>query len=65
MVRESNPSQSCQLFAQHEALTDKLTIRLKKVHYPHGRHTQYKHKIKHDKNSYVNNPLSTPNMSKQ
>lgn len=26
MVRESNPSQSCQLFAQHEALTDKLTI---------------------------------------
>ena len=31
MVRESNPSQSCQLFAQHEALTDKLTIRLKKV----------------------------------
>lgn len=48
MVRESNPSQSCQLFAQHEALTDKLTIRLKKVHYPHGRHTQYKHNIKHE-----------------
>lgn len=30
MVRESNPSQSCQLVAQHEALTDKLTIRLKR-----------------------------------
>ena len=26
MVRESTPSQSCQLVAQHEALTDKLTI---------------------------------------
>ena len=49
MVEESNLSQSCQLVAQHEALTDKLTIRNKKVYYSHERHTQYKHKIKHDK----------------
>lgn len=55
MVRESNPSQSCQLFAQYEALTDKLTIRLKKVHYPHGRHTQYKHNIKHEYLIYYQN----------
>ena len=30
MVEESNPSHSFELIAQHEALTDKLTIRNKK-----------------------------------
>lgn len=38
-----------ELVAQYEALTDKLTIRIKKVCYLHRRHTSYKHKIKHDK----------------
>lgn len=49
MVRESNPSQSCQLFAQYEALTDKLTILFKKgalsSRTAHPVQTQYKTRI--------------------
>ena len=39
MVEESNPSHSFELIAQHEALTDKLTIQNNKVRYSHDRHT--------------------------
>lgn len=50
MVRESTPSQSCQLVAQHEALTDKLTILFLKKgalssRTAHPVQTQYKTRI--------------------
>ena len=47
MVEESNLSHSFELIAQHEALTDKLTIQINKgALFSRTTHPQYKHKNK-------------------
>lgn len=57
MVRESTPSQSCQLVAQHEALTDKLTILFLKKGALSSRtaHPVQTKKIKHEYLIYYQN----------
>nr|CAJ1853979.1 hypothetical protein AUSP0033_00077 [uncultured phage] len=53
MVEESNLSQSCQLVAQHEALTDKLTTQIACITLDTGLYRKI-HKIKNMKTILTN-----------